>query len=224
MPIHGQFQQEIESADSFSLQNNKLLKVELSQVTIQAKRGSMVAYQGDVRFEHAGAGGVGRMMKKMVTGEGTSLMKIDGAGEVFLADQAQEIQLIKLENDELTCNGRNVLAFDAGIDWDITRLKGGMSGALAGGLFNIKLHGSGWVALLTDGPPLLLNVAEAPTFADAQAAVCWSSGVTTQMKTDVSFKTLTGRASGETVQLAFSGQGWLLVQPSEGRIMPTVAG
>lgn len=224
MPIHGQFQQEIESADSFSLQNNKLLKVELSQVTIQAKRGSMVAYQGDVRFEHAGAGGVGRMMKKMVTGEGASLMKIDGAGEVFLADQAQEIQLIKLENDELTCNGRNVLAFDAGIDWDITRLKGGMSGALAGGLFNIKLHGSGWVALLTDGPPLLLNVAEAPTFADAQAAVCWSSGVTTQMKTDVSFKTLTGRASGETIQLAFSGQGWLLVQPSEGRIMPTVAG
>lgn len=224
MPIHGQFQQEVESADSFSLQNNKLLKVELGQVTIQAKRGSMVAYQGDVRFEHAGAGGMGRMMKKMVTGEGASLMKIEGAGEVFLADQAQEIQLIRLENDELTCNGRNVLAFDAGIDWDITRLKGGVAGALSGGLFNIKLHGSGWVALLTDGPPLLLNVAEAPTFADAQAAVCWSSGVTTQLKTDVSFKTFTGRASGESIQMAFGGQGWLLVQPSEGRIIPTVAG
>lgn len=224
MPIHGQFQQEIESPDSFSLQNNKLLKVELSQVTIQARRGSMVAYQGDVAFEHAGAGGLGRMVKKAMTGEGASLMKINGAGEVFLADQAQEIQLIKLENDELTCNGRNVLAFDAGIDWDITRLKGGMAGALSGGLFNIKLHGSGWVALTTDGPPLLLNVAEAPTFADAQAAVCWSSGVTTQLKTDVNFKTLTGRASGETVQMAFGGQGWLLVQPSEGRFLPTVAG
>lgn len=224
MPIHGQFQQEVESADSFSLQNNKLLKVELGQVTIQAKRGSMVAYQGDVRFEHAGAGGMGRMMKKMVTGEGAALMKIEGAGEVFLADQAQEVQLIRLENDELTCNGRNVLAFDAGIDWDITRLKGGMAGALAGGLFNIKLHGSGWVALTTDGPPLLLNVAEAPTFADAQAAVCWSSGVTTQLKTDVSFKTFTGRASGESIQMAFGGQGWLLVQPSEGRFIPTAAG
>ena len=47
---------ETESAESFSLQNSKLLKVELSDVTIQAKLGSMVAYQGDVRFEHAGSG------------------------------------------------------------------------------------------------------------------------------------------------------------------------
>ena len=38
----------------------------------------MVAYQGDVTFEHAGSGGLGRMLKKAVTGEGTSLMKIDG--------------------------------------------------------------------------------------------------------------------------------------------------
>ena len=39
---------EIESQNAFSLQNSKLLKVELDQVTIQAKLGSMVAYQGDV--------------------------------------------------------------------------------------------------------------------------------------------------------------------------------
>jgi hypothetical protein len=37
---------ETESQESFSLQNGKLLKVELDQVTIQAKLGSMVAYQG----------------------------------------------------------------------------------------------------------------------------------------------------------------------------------
>jgi uncharacterized protein (AIM24 family) len=61
---------ETESTESFSLQNSKLLKVELNQVTIQAKLGSMVGYQGDVRFEHAGSGGMGRMLKKAVTGEG----------------------------------------------------------------------------------------------------------------------------------------------------------
>ena len=88
---------ETESQDSFSLQNNKLLKVELNQVTIQAKLGSMVAYQGDVRFEHAGSGGMGRLLKKAVTGEGTRLMKMEGTGEVFLADQAQDIHLLKLE-------------------------------------------------------------------------------------------------------------------------------
>ena len=82
----------------------------------------MVAYQGDVTFEHAGSGGMGRMLKKAVSGEGTSLMRMTGPGEVFLADQAQDIHLIYLENDTITVNGPNLLAFDAGIDWDINRL------------------------------------------------------------------------------------------------------
>ena len=38
------------------------------------------------------------------------------------------------------------------------------------------------------------------------------------MKTDVNLKTFIGKGSGETIQLAFSGQGWLLIQPSEGRV------
>src|SRR3954453_11561465 len=106
---------EVESPDAFSLQNSKLLKVELNQVTIQAKAGSMVAYQGDVKFEHAGSGGLGRMLKKAMTGEGTRLMKISGTGEVFLADQAQDVHLIYLEDDLITVNGPNLLAFDSGI-------------------------------------------------------------------------------------------------------------
>src|SRR6185295_10492079 len=93
---------ETTSTDAFELQNSKLLKVELNQVTIQAKLGSMVAYQGDVTFEHAGSGGMSRMLKKAVTGEGQSLMKMTGSGEVFLADTAQDIHLIYLENDTIT--------------------------------------------------------------------------------------------------------------------------
>ena len=104
-------------------------------------------------------------------------MKASGTGEMFLADTAQDIHLIKLENDAITCNGANVLAFDAGIDWDITKVSGGMAGAMAGGLFNMSLQGTGWVAVLSDGPPVLLNTGEAPTFADPQAAITWSSGV-----------------------------------------------
>lgn len=208
---------ETQSTDSFTLQNSKLLKVRLDQVTIQAKLGSMVAYQGQVSFEHAGSGGLGRMLKKAVTGEGQSLMKMSGAGEVFLADTAQDIHLVYLEGEKITVNGPNLLAFDSGIDWDIERVQGA-SGMMGGGLYNTSLHGTGWVAILSDGPPVLLNVATAPTFADAQAAITWSQGVSTSIKTDVNLKTLVGRGSGETVQMAFSGQGWVLVQPSEGRI------
>src|SRR5687767_210978 len=106
---------EAETGEAFALQNSKLLKVELSEVTIQAKLGSMVAYQGDVKFEHAGSGGMSRFVKKAMTGEGTDLMKMSGKGEVFLAHLAQDVHVIRLENDMITANGANVLAFDAGI-------------------------------------------------------------------------------------------------------------
>jgi len=214
---------ETASTGAFTLQNSKLLKVSLRDVTIQAKLGAMVAYQGDVKFEHAGQGGMSRMLKKAVTGEGQSLMKISGSGEVFLAETAQEIHVIELENDRVTVNGENLLAFDAGIDWSIERMQGASS-IMGGGLYNTALSGTGSVAILSDGQPVRLDVGSAPTFADPQAAITWSSGVTTSIKTDVSMKNLIGRGSGESVQMAFGGQGWVLVQPSEGRPVPAAPG
>jgi uncharacterized protein (AIM24 family) len=209
---------ETQSTDAFALQNSKLLKVRLDQGTIQAKLGSMVAYQGAVTFEHAGSGGMSRMLKKAVTGEGARMMKMTGSGEVFLADLAQDVHLLKLDNEKITVNSANLLAFDADIDWDIERVKG--AGAMmGGGLFNTSLQGSGYVAVVSDGPPVMLDVASAPTFADAQAAITWSEGVSTSIRTDFkALKNLTGRGSGETIQMAFSGSGWVLVQPSEGRV------
>jgi uncharacterized protein (AIM24 family) len=219
MAVEQAFQafRETEGGKPFSLQNPRLLKVELSDVTIQAKAGSMVAYQGEIKHEYAGAGGLSRLIKKGVTGEGTRLMKVAGTGEVFLADHAMEIHLLELADDRITVNSSNLLAFDAGIDWDIKKVEG-VSGMLAGGLFNLTLAGTGSVALLSDGPPLLLEVGGAPTFADPQAAITWSSGVTTSVKTDMSMKSLIGRGSGESVQLAFGGTGWVLIQPSEGSV------
>jgi uncharacterized protein (AIM24 family) len=218
----GEFQ-ETKSEQAFALQNSKLLKVSLRDITIQAKAGAMVAYQGEVSFEHAGSGGMSRMLKKAVSGEGTTLMKMSGSGEVFLADTAQDIHLIYLENDAITVNGSNLLAFDAGIDWDIKRVEG-VSGMMGGGLFNTALNGSGWVAIVSDGPPVLLNTAEAPTFADPQAAITWASSVKTSIKTDIKLKNFIGRGSGESVQMAFSGEGWVLVQPSEGRVQAATGG
>jgi uncharacterized protein (AIM24 family) len=208
---------ETEGGEPFRLQNSKLLKVELAGEEIQTKLGAMVAYQGDVRFEHAGSGGLSRMIKKAVTNEGTSLMKVTGTGEVFLADTAQDIQLLTLEDEKITANGQNVLAFESGIDWDIKRVEGA-SGALAGGLYNMELSGTGTVALVSDGPPVMIEIDGSDTYADPQAAITWSAGVTSSVKTDVNLKTFIGKGSGESVQLSFSGKGWLLIQPSEGRV------
>jgi uncharacterized protein (AIM24 family) len=211
---------EVETGEPFTLQNPRLLKIELSETSVMARNGAMVAYQGDVRFEHKG-GGLGRLLKKAATGESLRLMQATGSGELFLANQAMLVHVLRLSNDTLTVNGSNILAFEAGIEWDITRVKGGTAGMLAGGLFNVGLSGTGLVALVSDGEPLRLDVAEAPTFADPQAAIAWSGGVTTNLKSDVQAKSLIGMGSGESFQLGFSGQGWVLVQPSEGRIVPT---
>jgi uncharacterized protein (AIM24 family) len=146
-------------------------------------------------------------------------MEASGTGELFLANHAMLVHLLRLDGDSLTVNGANILAFQEGIDWDVTRVKGGTAGMLAGGLFNIHLQGTGLVALTSDGEPVRLDVSEGVTFSDPQAAIAWSGDVKTSLKTDVQAKTLIGLGSGESLQLGFTGEGWVLVQPSEGPVI-----
>ena len=214
--IHADFTEfkETTGADPFTLQSKKMLKVFLQYGPVKARIGSMVAYQGDARFEHAGSGGAAGFLKQKMTGEGVPTMDVVGSGEVFLADAAAEIQVMYLDNDTVWVNGSNVLAYSASINADIQRIGG--AGAMSGGLYNVTLTGTGYVAITTDGPPVVLDVASAATFADPQAVVMWTSGVTMSIKSDVSMKTLIGKGSGETFQMGFSGTGWVMVQPSEG--------
>jgi uncharacterized protein (AIM24 family) len=207
---------EVTPAGRFTLQNTSLLKVRLENDSIQAKLGSMVAYQGDVRFEHQ-SGGLGRFFKKALTGEGVRLMSATGTGDLFLAHDARKIMVIDLQKERMTVNGDNILAFDAGIDWDIRRVEG--AGRLAGGLFNVVLEGTGKVAVTAHGEPVLLDTST-PTFADPDSAIAWSGDVRTSVRSDISFKTFMGRGSGETFQIAFEGPGWVLIQASEGPTVP----
>ncbi len=207
---------EVTPSGRLTLQNSAMLKVSLQGDQIQAKLGSMVAYQGDVRFEHKG-GGLGRFFKKAMTGEGTTLMTVTGTGEVFLAHDKKKVMILELNNERMTVNGDNILAFEPGIDWDIQRVEG--AGRLAGGLFNVILQGTGKVAVTSDGEPVLLDTST-PTFADPDSAIAWSGGVRTSVKSAVSFKTFIGKGSGETFQIAFEGAGWVLIQPSEGPTVP----
>src|SRR5918998_1360828 len=192
---------EVTPSGRLTLQNSAMLKVSLQGDQIQAKLGSMVAYQGDVRFEHKG-GGIGRFFKKAVTGEGTTLMTVTGTGEVFLAHEKRKVMILELNNERMTVNGDNILAFEPGIDWDIQRVEG--AGRLASGLFNVVLQGTGKVAVTSDG----------------DSAIAWSGNVRTSVKSDVSFKTFLGKGSGETFQIGFDGPGWVLIQPSEGPTVP----
>ena len=204
------------SGERFSLQNERLLRITLGD-EVMARPGSMVAYQGGVEFDLQGSGGVGRFLKKALTGEGLPLMRCRGSGELFLARDAREIFLILLEGESLTVNGDNLLAFDSTIEWDIRRVEG--VSMLAGGMFNTVLRGTGWVAISSFGTPVVLQT-DVPTFADIQSAIAWSSDLQTTVNRTMKMGALVGRGSGEAVQLAFSGQGFVVVQASEGPSVP----
>ena len=203
--------------EPMSLQNPRMLKVRLDG-EILARQGAMVAYQGQVEFAYEGAGGVGRFLKKALTGEGVPLMRCRGKGDVFLARDANELHVLDLDGDSVTVNGANVLAFEPGLTWDIRRVEG--ASALSGGVFNMVFTGTGRLVVSAFGTPVVLNTGEAPTFADLQAAIAWSSSLQTRLVRTAGASALIGRGSGEAFQLAFQGQGFLVVQASEGAVVP----
>src|SRR4029434_7571590 len=102
---------EATSGEAFALQNPCMLRVALDG-EVMARQGSMVAFQGQVDFEYQGSGGMRRMLKKAVTGEGVPLMRCRGKGDVFFANFAAEVHLLRLEGDALSVNGRNILALE----------------------------------------------------------------------------------------------------------------
>ncbi|GAA5146070.1 AIM24 family protein [Pseudonocardia eucalypti] len=199
-----------------TLQNSKMLKVALNGEVI-TRQGAMVAYQGQMDFQALGAGGLGKFLKQQLTGEGIPLMKVSGRGDLFLADLASDVFVIDLEGgqDQLTINGRNVLAFEPSLSWDLHRVQG--AGMLStSGLFNCLFSGRGRIAITCKGTPVVLNV-DQPTYADPQAAVCWSAGLRTgfHRADQLGLGTLLGRTTGESYTMSFAGQGFVVVQPSE---------
>ena len=205
---------------SFQLQNDRMLKVDLRGTGgfFFAKQGSMVAYQGDVDFAYEGSGGLGKMFKKAFTGEGMSLMKVSGSGDVFLAQEADQVFVLHLEDEGVTVNGANVLAFESSLTWDINRVEG--ASMLSGGLFNTTFTGTGALAVTAFGTPVVLDV-DVPTFVDMQAAVLWSTSLRSSVRKTAKLGAAIGRGSGEAYQLALQGQGIVVVQASEGHPVPT---
>ena len=203
---------EVQAAGRFGLQNSQMLRVNLGD-DVLAVKGAMVAFQGQVRFDHEKAGSVGRLLKKVLTSEDMPLMRVSGQGEVFFANEGGYVYLVELAGDGISVNGRNLLAFDASLTWDINRVKG--AGMMAGGLFNTTVSGTGTAALCTVGKPVVLDCTQQPTYVDVQAAVAWSANLTPNVVSSMNMKSMLRGGSGEAFQYAFHGPGFVVVQPYE---------
>ncbi len=201
---------------TFELETDRMLEVNLSG-RVWTKMGSMVAYNGQIRFTREGVleHGIGTFLKKAFTGEGARLTKAEGRGKLYLADVGKKVSILNLKNDTVFVNGNDLLAFEDTIDWDIKMLRR-VAGMMAGGLFNVRLSGTGMIAITTHYDPLTLKVTpNVPVTTDPNATVAWSGGVTPDFKTDISLKTFFGRGSGESIQMEFRGNGFVVVQPYE---------
>lgn len=211
-----QTKQDEQENDFFELETERVLEVNLNG-EVWAKMGSMIAYTGSIKFERERMleHGVGKLFKKALTGEGTPLMCAKGKGCLYLADQGKKVTLFELNGESLCVNGNDLLAFENRINWDI-KLMRKMAGIMAGGLFNVTLQGTGMVAITTHFEPLTLLVKPGEkVYTDPNATVAWSGNLTPEFTTDITMRTLIGRGSSESIQMAFSGEGFVIIQPFE---------
>jgi uncharacterized protein (AIM24 family) len=180
---------------------------------VMARTGSMIAYEGLIDF-NPNPPQISSMVRSWATGEGVPLMICTGQGELYLADYGKDVVVMQLTNEALSVNGKNILAFDASLQWKIERVQG-VSMLSGMGMFNVVLRGQGWVALTSKGTPIVLDTREAETFVDTDALVAFTEGLRVKTKRTARLGGLIGRGSGEAFQLGFQGQGFVVVQPSE---------
>ncbi|MCO5560426.1 hypothetical protein L7F22_014041 [Adiantum nelumboides] len=224
-------------AAAFEVINDKFLRVNLGGAApgstgapltqVWTKMGTMVAYTGEMKFEREGMmeHGFKHAFKKAFTDEGATLVRASCTRpgmpvQLLLADEGKSVVLLRLTGDAVVVNGNDLLAFEPNIKHKITMMRK-ISSIVAGGLFNVRLEGHGFVAILTHGRPITLTVGAdlPPVFTDAEATVAWSGNVTCDFHTDVSFKSFFGRSSGESFQMKFAAppgsHGFVIVQPFE---------
>ncbi|MEU3946603.1 AIM24 family protein [Streptomyces sp. NPDC029526] len=201
----------------FRLQSSKVLAVDMTGDAVKAKNGSMVAYDGEMTFKKLTGGGEGirGMVTRRLTGEQMTVMEVKGNGTCWFADRAAEINLVGLQGETLYVESSNLLAADSGLRTGTTFT--GLRGASQGnGLFTTTVEGHGQVAVMSDGPAVLLRVSPRfPLTVDPGAYVAHRGNLRQSLQSGVTFRTLLGEGGGEAFQIRFEGDGLVYVQPSE---------
>jgi uncharacterized protein (AIM24 family) len=202
---------------TFLSKHPHLLEVTLQNEKVNAVAGSMVAYDGSVKFEKLVLGGEGLFgaIKRTVTNERMSLMACAGSGTIWFALKARDITVIPLHGQKMFIESDSLLAFDQSLRTS-TAFAGLRGAASQQGLFTTTVEGQGQVAIVSDGPAICLQVTPSdPLFVDPDAFLGYVGNITQEFVLDVNWRTFTGNSSGESYQLKFSGQGVVYIQPSE---------
>ncbi|WP_354642366.1 AIM24 family protein [Kitasatospora camelliae] len=201
----------------FRLQGSKVLAVDIAGDSVKARNGTMVAYTGQMGFKKLSGGGDGLrgMVTRRLTGEQMEVMEVKGQGTCYFADRATEINLVRLNGETLYVEADNLLCTEASLHTgtSFTGLNGMASGT---GLFTTKVEGHGWAALTSKGPAIILRVSQGmPLRVDPGAYVAHTGNLSRNLKSGAGWTTVIGEGGGEAMQVEFSGEGLVYVQPSE---------
>ncbi|CAM3073168.1 AIM24 family protein [Prescottella defluvii] len=199
--------------------SKRILEAHLTGDSVRALSGSMIAYDGKITFKSAGFGGgdgVLAALKQRTSGEGLSLMECTGTGTIYLAHDAADVTIIEMTGETLQVESEQLLALTGNLRTAVAFT--GLRGAVGGqGLFTTTVTGTGQVALISHGGPLVhLEVApQHPLVVDPDAFVCARGQLTQSFVTDASWRTAVGQGNGEAFSLKWDGTGVVSIQPAE---------
>ncbi len=199
--------------------SKRIVEARLDNSSVRAITGAMVSYQGNVQFKNAGFGGGSGVLaglKQKATGEALTLMECTGNGVVQFAVNAQYVSVLQLDNESLQVESQQILAFAGQLQTNVQF--SGLGGMSSGqGLFTTTVSGTGQVALLSAGGPLIhLEVnPNLPVVVDPDAFVAAKGQLQQSFVTDVSWRSVIGQGSGEAFSLRWTGTGIVSIQPAE---------
>lgn len=199
--------------------SKRIVEARLDNSSVRAITGAMVSYQGNVQFKNAGFGGGSGVLaglKQKATGEALTLMECTGNGVVQFAVNAQYVSVLQLDNESMQVESQQILAFAGQLQTNVQF--SGLGGMSSGqGLFTTTVSGTGQVALLSAGGPLIhLEVnPNLPVVVDPDAFVAAKGQLQQSFVTDVSWRSVIGQGSGEAFSLRWTGTGIVSIQPAE---------
>lgn len=176
------------------------------------RKGKMIAYYGNLRFEALGSGIIDMMVSNAFNAPayGGDYIVVTGHGKLVLGDSGNHINSYDLENANMTIKAVNLLAYEPTLTCEECVTPG-----------YVTLLGTGKMLASSNG---MVHFMEPPVRVDPEALLGWADCPTPSFHHDYAYvrnvlsmgaSMLGLTTSGEEKQINFTGQGTVLVQSSE---------
>jgi hypothetical protein len=176
------------------------------------RKGKMIAYYGNLRFEALGSGVLDHLVQQWFNAPEIvrNFIVVNGHGKLLIADNENYVNSFDLEAANLTVKTPHLLGFDPGLKCESCIVPD-----------YLTLLGTGKMLASSNGQ---VHFMEPPVRVDEQALLGWADVPTPSYHHDYAYmQSLLGMVggvtglsgSGEEKQIDFTGKGTILVQSSE---------